>query len=194
MNVLTAPRPAETAIPTRMSRIGVMPCFQASVKISMAVAPAPTNANSGMVIVGNTLLISFVSNIKYMKSTTASPAPALIPSIPGSASALRDNPCRMTPDTASPQPMSSAMTMRGIRNWNSTVSCCWVPPPNSVFTTSSGDNGIEPEFRLMRKTAIIIAASSPITREARPCGVIRNDRIIGSSLLHAPDTGRTERR
>ncbi|MCY1247947.1 hypothetical protein D9M72_613230 [compost metagenome] len=57
-----------------------------------------------------------------MNSTTAAPAPALIPNIPGSASPLRVIPCNTTPAIPKPIPTSPAMTIRGKRNSNITRS------------------------------------------------------------------------
>ena len=51
-----------------------------------------------------------------MKAATSSPAPALMPSTPGSAMSLRDTPWSRQPATARPMPTSIEVSTRGSRS------------------------------------------------------------------------------
>ncbi len=70
---------------------------------------------------------------KYKKNiATATPAPELIPIIPGSANSFRVIPCNKAPDNASAIPARSVMTIRGKRTENSTNSSLNSPWPSKV--------------------------------------------------------------
>jgi hypothetical protein len=76
-------------------------------------------------------------------STTANAAPALMPRIPGSASALRVTPCISAPAAPSAAPTSSPSSVRGRRR---SRTIAWASlPPEPVNAPTTCPNGSERE-------------------------------------------------
>ncbi|MNZ80465.1 hypothetical protein D3C78_991000 [compost metagenome] len=76
---------------------------------------------------------------KRKKTATATPAPELIPIIPGSARSFRVTLCRMEPDNAKAMPASSVIRIRGNLTENNTKSSLKVPCPNRTGSSLSKD-------------------------------------------------------
>ena len=85
----------------------VRPSLRAKSHTAPTAARPPANAASGTVAVPN------VAHPAMITPTAPTAAPADTPMMPGSASGLRNTPCRTAPDTASPPPTRAASTMRG---------------------------------------------------------------------------------
>lgn len=96
-----------------MRLIGEMPSPRlfATANIMSATRPAPARDTRGIMSLEPVAVVP--ANIT--NRTTVRPAPAFIPSSPGSARSLRVTPCIMHPDTASPAPTRMAMTILGMR-------------------------------------------------------------------------------
>ncbi len=109
---------------------------------------------------------------------TASAAPALIPSRPGSASGLRVSACISAPATPSAAPASSATRVRGRRSSRTTRwrSSCGSTACRASRVTARG-TGREPSARLAR--AASASSSAPASRpQAR-----RRRRRIGDACM-----------
>jgi hypothetical protein len=93
-------------------------------------------------------------------TTTASEAPMLIPSTPGSASGLRVTPCMTAPERPSAAPTTTARTVRGIRLVTAaspTVSC---DPPRAATISD------QPTSREPTATEATISATRTATTTA----------------------------
>ena len=107
-----APHRALMAIPTSSSRDRELSRCRLSRKMTNVAASAPRNA----AIIGAYSITSAGSESgRTTHSATASAAPLLIPSRPGSASGLRNSPCITQPASASEPPIASASSTRGRR-------------------------------------------------------------------------------
>jgi hypothetical protein len=100
------------AMPTSSSRDSELSRCWLSRKITTVAASAPRNAAS--IGAYNITRAGSESGITT-HSATASAAPLLIPSRPGSASGLRNSPCITQPASASEPPITSASSTRGRR-------------------------------------------------------------------------------
>ncbi|MNI78321.1 hypothetical protein D3C73_1346880 [compost metagenome] len=75
---------------------------------------------------------------------TPTPAPALMPTMPGSASSLRVIPWSIAPDNASAMPASRVISIRGRRMVKSTKLSSKVPWPKIVGISRLYETGEEP--------------------------------------------------
>ena len=105
--------PMARATPISSSRRGLeAPRTTDSRQPAKATAAEPAKASRGRA----TVLGMRPAGTNTMKAATSSPAPALMPSTPGSAMSLRDTPCRRQPAKESPAPTSRAVSTRGRRS------------------------------------------------------------------------------
>ncbi len=121
---------------------------------------------------------------------TASAAPALIPSRPGSASELRVSACISAPATPSAAPASSATRVRGRRSSRTTRwrSSCGSTACRASRVTARG-TGREPSARLARA-----ASASSSAPASRPQARRRRRRIGDACMSGLPANGRMAQR
>ena len=104
--------PVARATPMSSSRRGLeAPRTTDSRQPRKATAADPAKASSGRATAEGKI----PAGTKTMKAATSSPAPALMPSTPGSAMSLRETPCRRHPERDSPTPTRSEVSTRGRR-------------------------------------------------------------------------------
>ena len=117
---IAASKKADTTTPasTRV-RIEVRPFTVASARTTMTL-PMPHRNDSAS---SPAPLIS-----SRMASVPPKPAPAVTPTMPGSTSGLRNNPCKAAPETDRPKPTSTAARIRGNRTISTTLACTSVQP------------------------------------------------------------------
>src|SRR5471032_714858 len=111
-----------------------------------------------------------------MVSATASAAPELIPSNPGSASGLRNNPCITAPELASAQPTTTASNTRGRRTVSQT---CHKPSLSGKPISVRSERDIAPVFAA-RMASNSRAPPRPVSAQT---GERRRDGIGGLMLL-----------
>ena len=104
--------PVARATPMSSSRRGLeAPRTTDSRQPRKATAAEPAKASTGRATAEG----KSPAGTKKMKAATSSPAPALMPSTPGSAMSLRETPCRRHPERDSPTPTRSEVSTRGRR-------------------------------------------------------------------------------
>ena len=158
--------------PASASRIALGPSRpEPSTRTSTAVAPAPASAKTAYPVADPTPR-------SEMAITTAKAAPALMPRVPGSASALRVVPCISAPAAPSAAPTSSPSSVRGTRR-SRTMACASLPSyAVKAATTSASGMCCEP---MARDATTHRTSSSTDEREARDprpaagqeCGTLR---------------------
>ena len=141
-------------------RTVVRPPNDASRQTTVAAAIAPTNAASGSTA-------GRVTPPSAIARTAASDAPAEVPVTYGSASGLRNSPCKSAPATPSAPPISAAATTRGTRRSRTMVPLVSFVPPQSADHTSPGESATAP----MRMAAAELP-SNATTRTAMPNRVV----------------------
>ncbi len=95
-------------------------------------------------VVGHKLMNLLLPGKTKRKKLIATPAPELIPIIPGSAKSFFVIPCKIAPDNARAIPDSKVIKMRGKRIEYNTNSSLNVPCPNKVATIRSKDKAAGP--------------------------------------------------
>ena len=104
--------PVAKATPMSSSRRGLeAPRTTDSRQPRKATAAEPAKARTGRATAEG----KSPAGTKTMKAATSSPAPALMPSTPGSAMSLRETPCRRHPESESPTPTRREVSTRGSR-------------------------------------------------------------------------------
>ena len=107
---VTLESPVASATPMSSSRLGEdAPRTTDSRQPRSAVMSDPAKARAGSA--GR-----IPAGANTLKAATRSPAPALMPSTPGSAMSLRDTPWSRQPATARPMPTSIEVSTRGSRS------------------------------------------------------------------------------
>src|SRR5687768_12375311 len=107
-----------------------------------------------------------------INATAPTPAPAVTPRIPGSASGLRHTACTVVPATARAAPASSAASTRGYR-WSSTYVTAGPERPASQFTTSPPSSHASPASR-----PTTVTTGTRTTATARTTATNRGDRTV----------------
>ena len=108
----SAPHRALMAMPTSSRRESEASPARLRIKITTITAMLPTNAAS---IGAYSATSGGTDRGSTSQQATASAAPALIPTSPGSARGLRNSPCITQPESPSAAPTSSASSTRGKR-------------------------------------------------------------------------------
>ena len=138
---VTAPKRAFMPIPASKRRTGAMtPLQRAANAVSSAASAAPANATAGRQYGSGAM----PRDCNQISPVTPSPAPAVSPRMPGSASPLRVIPCNTAPANASDAPASAASTRRGSRIDQTIRDAPGSPDPSSAWKSDAGSIQYDP--------------------------------------------------
>jgi hypothetical protein len=165
---------AVSAAPASASLIGVAPARpdEAIEYTSTVAIPAPTKANHTWPLAGT-------KPNRKAPPTTATAAPALMPSTPGSASGLRATPCRIAPPSASAAPTRIASRVRGSRISRMTAASAEPSPESSTPNTVAGVTSRDPSARLSTATT----TSTPAATTRPPASPAACRRVAGAASV-----------
>ncbi len=184
MNDVTAPRSADTAAPARASGTGLAVPLPATVteKTTTLATTAPARANQ-------TVAPVLVTPKTYTPSTTASPAPEETPNRPGSASGFRVCPCMSSPAIPSAAPTAAPMSVRGMRDPQTTASAVLDPVRVSPATTWSTPRRLLPNSMLATAAATSATTRTATTSRRRRTAVRCTPSARGAVSVRAARAG-----
>ena len=171
LEVSMTDRPA----PARTRRTGCAPAPRdwPNAKTAAPANPAPAKAHQ-------TYWSTDVRPKAVMPMSTASAAPALTPSRPGSARGLRVTACMSAPATPSAMPARMATTVRGMRS-RLTIRCWSSRRSGARSAPRMSASAMSREPTVMPSTAMMASASSPPARPSQrlQCRGARGAREAG---------------